>query len=193
MRSSSSHALLRSRAAARGRAAPAERQQLAAGLDVVETGLLQRDADAACGRRRRCADVEAQPTLARAGGRAEQRREHADGRGLAGAVLAEEAEDLALRMARSMPSTARIRGRSASRGLRRGWRASGPFASGSCQCSSARTPPLDRYENAVLTASVRSRRPVLTEYAVCGSSQAQVQIRGSPCLSALRRGWPILR
>ena len=84
-----------------------QRQQLAAGLEVVEPRLLQRDADAAADGGGLTGDIEAGDLRAARGG-AEQRRQHADGGRLAGAVGAEEAEDLPLRMSRSMPSTARM-------------------------------------------------------------------------------------
>ena len=69
-----------------------EREQFAAGLDVVEAGLLQGDADAAAHGARLGEDVEAVDTGG-AGGGAEEGGEHTDGRRLARAVLAEEAED----------------------------------------------------------------------------------------------------
>ena len=70
-----------------------QREQFAAGLEVVESGLLERDADAPPHLGGPLPDVDAVDPSA-AGGGAQQRGEHADGGGLAGAVRAEEAEDL---------------------------------------------------------------------------------------------------
>ena len=70
-----------------------QRQQLAPGLEVVEARFLQRDADASPHLGRVALHVEAVDVGA-AGGGAQQRGEHADRRGLAGAVRPEEAEHL---------------------------------------------------------------------------------------------------
>ena len=69
-------------------------EQLAAGLARVEAGLLEGDADLAAGAVRIAGDVNA-GDLRTAGGDRQQRRQHPHGGRLAGAVGAEEAEDLA--------------------------------------------------------------------------------------------------
>jgi hypothetical protein len=72
-----------------------ERQQFAPGLHVIEARLLQRHADAASHAGGVAQHVQA-ADLRRPGRRPEQRGEHADCRGLAGAVGPEKAEDLPL-------------------------------------------------------------------------------------------------
>ena len=74
---------------------PVQGEQLAAGLARVEARLLQRDADPPRGRRRGRAATSTPGDLGAAGGDRQQRRQHPHGRRLAGAVRAEEAEDLA--------------------------------------------------------------------------------------------------
>ena len=69
-------------------------EQLAAGLARVEPGLLQRDADLPAGGVRIGGHVDAGDAR-RARRDRHERRQHPDGRRLAGAVRSEEAEDLA--------------------------------------------------------------------------------------------------
>ena len=69
--------------------------QLAAGHERVERRLLERDADRAAHRRGVAHDVVAGDDRL-AAGRPQQRRQHPDGRRLAGAVRSEEGVDLAL-------------------------------------------------------------------------------------------------
>jgi hypothetical protein len=73
-----------------------ELEQLATGLERVEPDLLEGDADAPPDRGAVADDVDARDAGAAAGGR-EQGAQHAHGRGLAGPVRPEEAEDLAAR------------------------------------------------------------------------------------------------
>ena len=86
---------------------PAEQPEVLAGGEVlVDRGVLAGDADQLAHHVRVLRDVDAEDLGAAAVHR-QQGREHLQHRGLAGAVGAEDAEDLAAATSRSMPSTAR--------------------------------------------------------------------------------------
>ena len=103
-------------AAALGARQPVQRRlepdQLAAGHQRVERGLLERDADRAAHAPRHRATTSCPATVRAAAGRAQQRRQHPHGRRLAGAVGAEERVDLAA----PRPRGRRRRRRDADRG-----------------------------------------------------------------------------